>query len=246
MPFFILSVVLQVGCIVHLIRNGANRMWLTAILLLPVGGSLAYVFLEVIPRSGGNRHLRFAKQKIAEKIDPERELRAAQEALELTDTMSNRVRVADALTALGRHGEALPLYQRGAGARPDFRSGEKLARCLFLNDRANDALGVLDKLPSVISQSDRDLVALLRARILEDLGKHDEALNLYADLSPRMAGDEARCRYAALLLKMGRMGDARRVLEEVAQRAKYIDRYVRLAEAPMYEWAEKELTALRA
>jgi hypothetical protein len=36
------------------------------------------------------------------------------------------------------------------------------------------------------------------------------------------------------------------VLEEVAKRAKYLDRYVRMAEAPMYDWAEKELTALRA
>jgi hypothetical protein len=246
MPFFLLILALQLCCIVHLIRNGGNRMWLTALLLLPLGGSLAYIFLEIIPRSGGNRHLRFAKQKIVEKIDPERELRAAQAALELTDTMANRVRIADALTALGRHAEALPYYQRGAGARPDFRTGEKLARCLFLNDRATDALAVLDKLPSVISQSDLDMVALLRARIFEDLGRHDEALQLYAALSPRMAGDEARCRYAALLLKLGRTGDARRILEEVAQRAKYIDRYVRMAEAPMYDWAEKELTALRA
>jgi hypothetical protein len=82
--------------------------------------------------------------------------------------------------------------------------------------------------------------------VLEDLGRHEEALEFYADVSPRMAGDEARCRYAALLLKLGRTGEARRVLEEVAQRAKYIDRYVRLAEAPMYDWAAKELTALRA
>jgi hypothetical protein len=246
MPFFILILILQVCCIVHMMRTGANRMWLTALLFLPLASSVAYLIIEVVPRAGGNRHLRFAKQKIVEKIDPERELRAAQDALELTDTMANRVRVADALTALGRHAEALPFYQRGAGARPDFRTGEKLARCLFLNDRASDALSVLDKLPSVIGQSDQDLVALLRARVLEDLGRHDDALQLYSEISPRMAGDEARCRYAALLLKLGRTGEARRVLEEVAQRAQYIDRYVRLADAPMYDWAEKELTALRA
>jgi hypothetical protein len=246
MPFFILILILQVCCIVHMMRTGANRMWLTALVFVPLASSIAYLIIEVIPRAGGNRHLRFAKQKIVEKIDPERELRAAQDALQLTDTMANRVRVADAMTALGRHAEALPFYQRGAGARPDFRTGEKLSRCLFLNDRASDALSVLDKLPSVIGQSDRDLVALLRARVLEDLGKHDDALKLYAEISPRMAGDEARCRYAALLLKLGRMGDARLVLEEVAHRAKYLDRYVRLGEAPMYDWAEKELTALRA
>ena len=77
---------------------------------------------------------------------------------------------ADALTALGRHGEALPLYQRGAGPRPDFRTGEKLARSLYLNDRPGEALSVLDALPKVTGQSDLDRTALLRARILEDMG----------------------------------------------------------------------------
>ena len=202
--------------------------------------------MEIFPRLQGNRHVRATRQKIVETIDPERELRAAREALELTDTMANRLRVADALTGLGRHKEALPLYQRGAGPRPDFRSGEKLARCLFLNDRASEALSVIDGLPATTSQSDRDVAALLRARVLEDLGRHDEALQLYADVSPRMAGDEARCRYAALLLKVGRRGEALSVLEDVERRMKFIDRHTRASDSPMYDWALQELSALRA
>ena len=246
MLFFGLIIILQVCCIVHVVRHGRSTIWISALIFLPVASTIAYFIAEILPGLQHNRHVRVAKQTIAAKIDPERELRAAREALELTDTMANRTRLADALTALGRHAEALPLYQRGAGPRPDYRTGEKLARCLFLNDRAQEALSVMDKLPSVISQTDQDVVALLRARILEDLGRHDEALQLYEDISPRMAGDEARCRYAALLLKVGRTGDAQRVLEEVEQRMKHIDRYVRMAEAPMYDWALKELTGLRA
>ena len=61
----------------------------------------------------------------------------------------------------------------------------------------------------------------------------------------RVPGDEARCRYAALLLKVGRKDEARRVLEDVEHRMKYLDRLTRLSEAQMYEWAMKELTALR-
>lgn len=246
MPFMMLIVGLQVCCIIHMIRNGSNRLWLTALIFLPLASSVAYILLEVVPRAGGNRHVRFAKRKIVEKIDPERELRAAQDALELAETMANRTRVADALTALGRHAEALPFYQRGAGAIPDFRTGEKLARCLFLNDRPAEALSVVDKLRPQIGQADRDMIDLLRGRILQELGRSEEALELYADVSQRMAGDEARCRYAALLLKLGLKGDARRVLEDVEQRVKYVDRYRRLEQAPMYDWALRELTTLRA
>jgi len=77
------------------------------------------------------------------------------------------------------------------------------------------------------------------------MGRSDEALALYGDVMDRMAGDEARCRYAALLLKVGRRGEARRVLEEVEHRMKYIDRHTRASQGPMYDWAMNELTTLR-
>jgi hypothetical protein len=237
---------LQVFCIVDVIRRGRNSIWIMALIFLPVASALAYFIVEVLPGLQHNRHVRVARQSIADKIDPERELRAAREALDVADTMANRLRLADALTELGRHSEALPFYQRGAGPRPDFRTGEKLARSLFLNDRPDEALSVLDALPKVTAQSDRDRGALLRARIFEDLGRTDEALALYAEIVERLPGDEARCRYAALLLKAGRKADARRVLEDVEHRMRYLDRHTRTREAPMYEWAMKELTALRA
>jgi len=104
---------------------------------------------------------------------------------------------------------------------------------------------MLDSLPKVTAQSDRDRTTLLRARILEDIGRTDEALQLYGDVMDRLPGDEARCRYAALLLKVGRKAEAVRVLEEVEQRMKFIDRHTRASNSPMYDWALKELGALR-
>jgi hypothetical protein len=236
---------LQVLCIVDVIRRGRNSIWIMALIFLPVASALAYFIVEILPSLQHNRHVRVARQTVIEKLDPERELRAAQQALDIADTMANRLRVADALTALGRHSEALPLYQRGAGPRPDFRTGESLARSLFLNDKPDEALSVIDALPKVTAQSDRDRAALLKARILEDLKRSDEALELYVDVVDRVPGDEARCRYSALLIKVGRKSEARRVLEDVEHRMKYIDRHTRVSQGPMYEWAMRELTTLR-
>src|SRR5690349_8294102 len=131
-------IAIQVAMVIDVIRNGRNRIWIMALLFLPVASTIAYLVIEVFPRFQHNRHVRVAREKIVNKLDPERELRAARDALEVTDTMSNRLRVADALSALGRHQEALPFYQRGAGPKPDFRSGEKLARCLYLNDQPQE------------------------------------------------------------------------------------------------------------
>ena len=172
MIIYVAIIALQVYCIVHVIRNNGRTFWIFPLLIAPVVSAIAYFIVEILPTLQHNRHVRTAKEQIAQKMDPERELRAAQGQLDIADTMANRIRVADALTELGRHKEALPLYQRGAGPRPDFRTGEKLARSLYLNDRNDEALSVLDVLPRVTGQSDIDRTKLLRARILEDMLYH--------------------------------------------------------------------------
>jgi hypothetical protein len=238
---------IQVACVIDVIRNGRNQLWIMALVFLPVASTIAYVVLEVYPRFQGNRHVRSARAVVAAKLDPEKEVRAAQAALNLADTVANRMRLADAMAALGRYGEALPLYREATARGPvDTRTAEKLARAQFETDDPAAALATLDAAPPVSTQTDRDRIGLLRARILDALGHKDEALALYADLVTRVAGEEARCRYAALLLDRGEDAKARVVLEEVEARMKLLDRQQRAAEAEMYRWAIARLAEVRA
>jgi len=247
MIFYVALIAIQVVMIIDVIRNGRNRIWIMALMFLPVASTIAYLVIEVVPRFRHNRHVREAHAALVEKLDPERELRAAREQLDVARTVANRLRVADALAALDRDKEALPYYRDAiGGTRPDLRSGEKYARSLFLNDQSQAAIEVLDGMQQPSASSDRDRIGLLRARVLEELGRNEEALPLYADVSERLPGDEARCRYAALLIKMGRKSQARRILEDVEHRLKRIDKSTRRAEAQMYDWAMRELASLRA
>jgi hypothetical protein len=123
----------------------------------------------------------------------------------------------------------------------DMRTAEKLARAEFETGDAAGALETLDDSPPPSAQSDRDRQALLRARILDQLGQKDEALAIYADLVTRLPGEEARCRYAALLIEQGWDNKALAVLEEVESRMKRLTRHQRSAEADMYRWAMDQL-----
>ena len=242
-----LIVAIEVMLIIDVIRNGRNQLWIMALVFLPGPATIAYLVLEVYPRLQGNRHVRTARAKAVAALDPEREVRAARDALDLADTAANRIRLADALAELGRYGEALPLLRQAIERGPlDMRTGEKLARAEFETGDAAAALSTLDASPPPSAQFDRDRQMLLRARILDSLGQKDEALALYADLVTRLPGEEGRCRYAALLLEQGWDKKARAVLEEVEGRMKRLDRQQRAAEADMYRWATDKLRELRA
>lgn len=242
-----LSIIVQIVCAVHVIRNGRNQSWLLLILFFSLIGCAVYFLVEILPGLGGNRHVRTARGAAAAKLDPERGLRAARDRLELADTMANHVALADALADLGRHDEAVDAYRKALAAAPidDPRVEARLARSLFETGRARDALAVLDGLSMAAGSADGDQMLLLKARILAELGERPEALRLYADLVTRVPGEEARCRYAALLLETGDRARARTLLEEVEQRAKRLDRTQRFAERDMYDWAARELKALR-
>ncbi len=248
MPWLIVSVLIQLACAIHVIRSGRNQTWIMVIMFLPLAGAAAYFILEIMPGLQGNRHVRTVRAKAVSRLDPERDLRAARDALSLADTVANRIAMADALAGLDRYEEAVSYYREALVRSPggDDRTKAKLARALIEIGEAAEAERLVDEIerPSGIGEQDR--LAMLRARILESQGKIAPAMAIYDDLVARFPGEEARCRYAALLIQTGDRRRARTVLEEVEQRMNRLDRTQRAAEADMYAWAMDQLRTLRA
>lgn len=242
------TIAAQIACVVHCVRGGRSTFWIWPIVFLPMIGIAAYVIVEVLPGMSGNRHIRTMRRQAVNALNPEREVRAARDALGLADTIANRIRLGDALAAVGRSNEAIAYYREAIGAQPlpDARTEAKLAYALFEEGKIAEAQAVVEAIEQPSGQSERDRLALLHARIHEHLGAKDAALAIYRDIVTRMAGEEARCRYAALLLDMGRKREALGVLEEVEDRMKRLDRYQRQDDAEMYRWAMDKLKELRA
>lgn len=246
MSYLLLILLIQIATIVHVVRSGANKLWILGVMIAPILGSIAYILLEVLPGMQGNRHLRYARQKAVEAIDPERAVRLARDQLEITDSLANRIALADALAESGRADEAVGQYE-ALLAGPHGRSEAllfKYASALFENGQAAAALETLDELTPATQISIEDRRALLRARALEHLDRDAEAAAIYADITTRLPGIEARARYAALLLKLGREDDARDALDEVVQRSRRLDRTQIGDDKPILDWAKATLSDL--
>lgn len=246
MILFAASIFLQIMCVLHVIRTGRQQIWIWVIVLFSALGCCAYFAFEIMPELFGPGSARAMAAKKRESSDPLLRLKAAESALAEVETAANHVAAADAHFDLGSFRTAADHYREALVCLhgPDPRIEKKLAEALFEAGDAAEALALIEALPEPVSIGEGDRLALLKARVLEHMGRNDEALDIYEDIVARLPGDEARCRYAALLAKAGHRDEALAQLEDVTARARR--RGVKPGADPMLDWAAAELDSLRA
>lgn len=95
MPYFILSLIIQVGLVVHVLKTGRNMSWIFILLFFPLVGTLAYLIVELLPEFSNSRGAHQARRKLSRTIDPDRELRQATQQLAVADTVKNAIALAE-------------------------------------------------------------------------------------------------------------------------------------------------------
>lgn len=244
MPIFILTVVAQLVCAYHCVSTGRDKSWLWLIILAPGIGCLIYLVTQLLPDAGNSRTARSAKDAAIKSLDPNREYREAQRAFDMVESVENRLKLADALIALGKFSEAEPhLTQCLMGAhRSDPHILMRLAEVLLRQGNPQSCIDRLDQLqrdnPGYQSQTGH----LLYSMALESLGDIEEALQSYASLADYATGEEARVRYGLLLKAAGRQDEARAILEEAIKRVERGTKFYRKAQKEWKVAAQQALT----
>jgi hypothetical protein len=240
---FILSIAVQAGLIVHVIKTGRNTLWIWAIALLPAAGPLAYIAVEILPELVGGRTARRARTGMQRIVDPNRDLRRAAAEVAISGNVDARRRLAEELFERGQYAEAIEVYQ--AGLKGIFEHDPTLllglARAQFANGDFTAARASLERL----IEHNRDFKSadghLLYARTLEAQNALDEAEHEYAAVAPGYPGAEARVRYAMLLKRRSKLEEARRILQDLLDSAKLGPPHYRRAQAEWLDRARREL-----
>jgi len=242
---FILTLALQAGLIVHVIKTGRNNLWIWAIALLPAAGSLAYIGVEILPEIFGGRTARRTKASMQRIIDPDRDLRQAAAAVEFSGNVDARRRLAEELYERGQYAEAAAVYQGGLTGifehDPVLLLG--LAGAQFASGEFGPARASLERLMLHNPEFKSADGHLLYARTLEAQDALEEAEREYAAAAPGYPGAEARVRYALLLKRRGKVDDARSILKDLLDAAKLGPPHYRKAQA---EWRPVKSSAMTA
>jgi len=245
-PAYVVSVLVSFGMIAHCIKTGRNRIWIYVLvftLWTPFIGSAIYACVEILPDLLRTRTSRKAMRGIRQTLDPEGDLRRAENEMMVSGNVAARQQYANELIRLGRTAEGLSIYQNCLTGV--FADDPKLllgyAHAQFA---ANDPAGTRKTLDHLIAKNP-DFKSpdghLLYARALEGEGNTDKALAEYATVAGYYAGAEACVRYSSLLRRSGQAALARETLQALLDRAKYAPGHYRRAQREWLDEAQKEL-----
>jgi hypothetical protein len=242
MPFFILSILLQVGFVLHIVKTGRNTTWIWIVIMLPLAGAFAYFIIELLPELLGTRSGVKARRNLSKLITPNKTIDAAVHDYSMTDTVENSIKLAQACLEKEKFAEAKTLYEKSLSgiheSDPDMLVGLAMAE-FGLNDFARCKI-VLDNLIAKNPDYKNPKAHLLYAKTLENLDENEAALKEYAVLDSYYAGPEASYHYALLLKKQGENEKANTVLEAILRQADLADKHYRASYKKWIKQAKHE------
>lgn len=239
----IVTILIQAAFIVHVIKTGRNQLWIWAIALLPLVGSLAYLAVEILPAAFGGTAARRAGAGMRRMMDPDRDLRRASAEVQISGNVDARRRLAEEHFERGQYDAAVEMYQ--AGLKGIFEHDPTLllglARAQFAKQDYAGARTTLERLTEQNPEFKSADAQLLYARTLDAQDALEEAERQYASIAPAYPGAEAKLRYGLLLKRRGKIQEARRELKDLLDGAQLGPAHYRRAQAEWLERARREL-----
>jgi hypothetical protein len=234
---FLVPIALDVALIVHIVRTGRERFWIYIIVFLPMAGPLAYLVVEVLPDLLRGRGAHVVRAGVSRALDPTRNIRELQAALDMSPTVQNRSALAAAWEQAGDPAKAAELY--AACLEGIYRNDRQLmSRLAQAHQAAGHAAQAREVFDAMIRQhgplaGGREL--LCHALSLEALEERQAADEVFRAAVARSSDLEPRYRYAAFLKKTGRRAEADEQVRSIVTGFEFLPRYVRKSQK---QWVE--------
>lgn len=235
---------IQILIAIHAIQTGRNWYWFWIIFAFPLVGPAIYFFVEILPDYKG-QGFNGILESILNSLQPGRELRRLQGALEETDTVKNRKDLADYYLS---HQEADKAVEMMRGCmtgvfKEDPDINLRLSIALVEVGQFAEAKKILEGLAKrnpTYYVSPREL---LSAKCWEGLGQEAQALEAFEEYARKNTADmEGWWRYGRILEKSGQKEKAKTVYVEMLKKSKTIASHHRRSQL---NWIKSAKTSLK-
>ncbi|HUO98169.1 MAG TPA: hypothetical protein VMU01_05850 [Rhizomicrobium sp.] len=228
----------------HCIRTGRPWWWLLVIGFLGPIGWAAYVILAVIPDFFSSAGARRFADNVASMADPGRDYREKLREMQTVGSADSKRAFAEECIKRGRFQDAVEMYQSAmngplGGSDPVLLRG--LARAKLLAGDGPGSVEAFAKLKDLDRSAFDADAELDYARALELVGRTEDAIRQFETVVPRYPGEEARCRYAVFLNKIGRRERAQALFREIVDSVRHAPGYYRSRQREWYRIAREQL-----
>lgn len=240
----LLGILVQIYFAVHVVRTGRDRYWLWIIIIFPGIGSLIYFLSEFIPDLQRNYKVQKYKSGIGKVLNPGKRLRLLVDEVELAPSVENKKLLAEEYVNQGMFDQAISLYldcMQGI-YEEDITMLEGVCCAYFFKKDLLNSEKYLTKLLGLRPGKKNDEFDLMYARTLEESGKVDKARQVYSELVTPFSGEEARCRYALLLKKEGKIKEADELFSLILKNSRLSPRFYVKAQKKWINIARSEKT----
>jgi hypothetical protein len=221
MPIMILTVLIQIGLVVHAMKTGRPTYWIFILLIMPGIGAAAYFIIELLPELTSGPGARRAARGLRRTFNPGADLKQRQLEHKMSGSVDAARHLAQELTENGQYAEAIEHYKSALTGiyehDPDLMLG--LAQAQFASDDAEACKQTLDVLKDKNPDYRSPDGHLLFARALEQCGDLEYAETEYAAVAAYYPGAEARVRYAQLLERADKIELAREEFTDIVTAA---------------------------
>lgn len=240
--YYYLVIILQIICVVHVLKSGRSREWLFFILFIPVIGVVVYFIREILPDITNGSF----GENLLRTLWPNGRIQEWEKKVRISDTVTNKMQLADAYAQQKQYDKAIALTLECANTfTKDPGIILQLARLQFLNGQYAASIVSFDKVNTFkgvrMSKAEDEL---MYARALEQTMETGRAEEEYQKIIRVHHSLEAMYYYGLLLKKQGRTDEARAQFEKTGQEIDLHPRYVRRTIRKWVWLSKKELATL--
>jgi len=212
--------ILQGYCLYHAYKNQKEYHWYLIVLFLPVIGSLIYLFVNF----GSQTNMENVGETIKSAVNSNYEVDKLLKESKYTDTIANRIRLADTYASKQQYQQAIALYEsclEGFNA-DDLITKEKLMVAKYFMDDHEGVRELGDTLnenPSFRNSESR----IVYAWSLHFLGNSEKAEEVFKAMDVRFSNYVHRSEYAKFLMEVNRSIEAKELLSELEEEIMHMD-----------------------
>lgn len=208
--FYYLVIAFHAFCLFHVYKSKNDNYWYFVIFLVPIIGSLIYLFTQIINK----RNIENITDNFISIINPKKKIRDLEKQLSFSNTFQNNINLANAHKENQDYLKAISYYENAMVGKFKDHPGTiyKIIKCYF---QLKEYIKVLEYASKIDTEKHLKDSSFIYAISLEKCNYFDEAEIQYRKTDQKYINYGERLELSKFLIRRDKKEEAKIVLEEI-------------------------------